>query len=102
MRKLSLNVKVLVTIFVACVTCTVAAILVSRMEISSIAREDLAQKSRAILSRLEVGREYIATMDIMESLIRDTVKAYPDSKVPKDQQIKIVKAVPIFAAFKLG
>ena len=31
MKKLSLNVKVLATIFVACVTCTAAAIIVARI-----------------------------------------------------------------------
>jgi methyl-accepting chemotaxis protein len=102
MNKLSLNIKVLATIFVACVTCTVAAIVVSRMEISSIARDDLAEKSRAILSRLEVAREYIANMDIMETMIKETVKDHPDGKVPKDQQVRILKGVPIFASFKLG
>jgi len=102
MRKISLNTKVLTTIFVACVTCTTAAIVVARIEIANIAREDLAEKARAILSRLEVGRDYIAGMEIMDGLIKDTVKAHPDGKVPKDQQLRILKAVPIFAAFKLG
>ena len=60
MRKLSLNAKVLATIFGACLTCTVAAIVVARIELASMAREDLVEKSRAILSRLEVGRGYIA------------------------------------------
>ena len=102
MKKLSLNIKVLATIFVACATCTVAAILVARMEIAGIARDDLVEKSRAILSRLEVGRGYIANMEIMDGLIRDTVKAYPDGNIPKEQKIKILKVVPIFASFQLG
>ena len=102
MKKLSLNAKVLGTIFVACVTCTAAAIVVARIEIANIAREDLAEKARAILSRLEVGRNYIANMDIMEGLIQETVKAYPDGNVPKEQKIKILKGVPIFASFQLG
>ncbi len=102
MKKLSLNIKVLATIFGACVTCTVAAIVVARIEIGNMARADLVEKSRAILSRLEVGRDYIANMEIMDTMIRDTVKAYPDGNVPKDLKNKILKAVPIFASFRLG
>jgi methyl-accepting chemotaxis protein len=100
--KLSFRNRVLVTILIACVICTGAAVLVARLRINRLGDDQLVDKSRAILSRLEVGREYIADMGIMGSLIEQTRTRYPDGDVPKEVKERILKSVPIFASFRLG
>ena len=94
--------RVLITIFLACLICTGAAVLVAYLRIQSLGQEDLVSKSQAILSRLEVGREYIADMGVMAGQIERVKAKYPDGIVPKEEKETILKAVPIFAAFRLG
>ncbi|HKJ00324.1 MAG TPA: methyl-accepting chemotaxis protein [bacterium] len=100
--KLSFRNRVLITIFIACVICTGAAVLVAKMRIEKLGDQDLISKSQAILSRLEVGRDYIASMGFMKPLIEETRLKYPDGNVPKEQKEKILTSVPIFASFRLG
>jgi methyl-accepting chemotaxis protein len=100
--KMSFQNKILAAVFGASVLCTVAAIVVARMEISKITLEDTVAKSAAILSRLEVGRDYIASMGTLAPLIEDAVRKYPDGNLPKEAKERILKSVPIFASFQLG
>jgi methyl-accepting chemotaxis protein len=100
--KMTFQNKVLGTILLSCIICTTAAVVVARYELSNVAREDQVEKSRAILSRLEVGRDYVASMKTLEPVIADTVRRFPDGNVPREQKDIILKQVPIFATFKLG
>lgn len=99
---LSFGTRVLLTIGGACVVCTSAAILVARDRIQDNGERALVEKSQAILSRLEVGRDFVANMGILDSLIEESVKKHPDGELPKEQKVKVLKGVPIFAAMKLG
>ena len=100
--KLSFRNRMLVTIAFACFTCTVAAVVVAQGRIQENGVEALVGKSRAILSRLAVGAGYVAEMDTLKDVIAETVRKYPDGNLPKDQKLKVLKSVPIFAAFKIG
>jgi methyl-accepting chemotaxis protein len=94
--------RILIIVFTACFISTVSAIGVATYQLSNMAHGDLLEKSRAILSRLEVAREYIANMNAAESLISETKRLYPDAVIPKDQKDRILKVVPIFASLVLG
>ena len=94
--------RVLLTVFVACVVCIVGAGLVASFEAEKTGYESLRDKSSAILSRLEAARHYVATQGMLDNIISDTVKKYPDGNLPKEQKLNVLKTVPIFASMKIG
>ena len=100
--KLNFRNRMLLTIAAACAVCTAAAILVSSNKLRDQGQEALVEKSRAILSRLEVGASYVAQMDTLDSVVAETVKKFPDGKISDEQKMKVLKSVPIFAAMKIG
>lgn len=100
--KLSFKNKVLLTVSVACVFCTASAIYLSDKELLEDGEDGLVEKSKAILSRVEVGAHYIAEMKTLDGVINETLKKYPDGKITEEQKLKILKNVPIFAAFQIG
>ena len=102
MIRLSFKNRVLTTIALATFTCTSAAIVIAARQVQSDGEKALVEKSRAVLSRLEVGRKYIAEMGMLEGVIADTVKRFPDGKVPLEEKQKIFRNVPIVGAFAIG
>jgi methyl-accepting chemotaxis protein len=100
--KLSLRNRVLLTVGAASLVCTLSAIIVSRVMIARQGKENLIEKSEAILSRLEVGRDYVAKMGTLETVVEETKKLFPNGEVSTEQKGKILKSVPVYAAFKLG
>ncbi len=100
--KLTFKSRILFTVAAACLICTVAAIFVSRTRIAANGEKALIEKSRAILSRLEVGRDYVADMGMLDGIVAETVKKFPTGVLPEEQKLKILKTVPVYAAFKLG
>lgn len=100
--KLNFRNRMLFTIISACVICTLAAIYVSSSRIQHNGEAALVEKSRAILSRLEVGASYVAQMDTLGNVIEETRTKFPDGKISDEQKLKVLKSVPIFAAFKIG
>ncbi len=102
MIRLSFKNRVLTTIGLATFTCTTAAIVIASRQIQSDGEKALVDKSRAVLSRLEVGRKYIAEMGMLEDVINDAVKKHPDGKLPLEAKKKIFRNVPIVGAFSIG
>ena len=102
MIRLSFKNRVLATIALATFTCTMAAIVIASRQIQSDGEKALVDKSRAVLSRLEVGRKYIAEMGMLEDVINDAVRKHPDGKLPTEAKRKIFRNVPIVGAFSIG
>ncbi len=100
--KVSFKTRILVGISLSCVVCTVAAIIVASGRIADNGRKALQEKSRAILSRLEVGREYVAKMDTLSAVVEEAKRTHPDGQLPDAMKLKVLKSVPVFAAFQLG
>lgn len=100
--KISFRARMLLTIATACVICTTAAIFVSSQKLSESGQNSLVDKSRAILSRLEVGAGYVAAMQTLNGVIDETVQKFPDGNLTDQAKLKILKSVPIYAAFKIG
>ncbi|WP_291515597.1 methyl-accepting chemotaxis protein [Bdellovibrio sp. ArHS] len=96
------NIKVMMSILLACIICTTAAVLVSTSRISKQGETQLVEKSRAILSRLESVRSYIASQGGLDNSIEDALKTHPDGHLSKEAKTKILKQVPIFAAMQVG
>lgn len=100
--KFSFRTKVLFTIFIACTVCTGAAVFISSSKIKEQGRDDLVSKSRAILSRLEAARGFIAEQGTLESTIEKVVAQHPDGKITAEDKLTVLKSVPIFASMKIG
>lgn len=94
--------RLLLTIGFSCILCTASAIFVSSQRLNKNGQEALVEKSRAILSRLEVGAAYVAKMDTLKAVVEETIRKYPNGDVPDEQKLKVLKSVPVFAAFQLG
>lgn len=94
--------RIIITIAISCVICTAAAVFVSSQKIANEGEKDLISKSRAILSRISVGAKYVAEMKALDGVIDETLKKYPDGNLPEEQKSKILKSVPIYAAFEIG
>lgn len=99
---MQLRTKMMVSVGLACVTCTTAAIFVSSSRITSQGESQLIEKSEAILSRLEAVRSYVASQGGLDSTIKNAVTQYPDGNTSEETKLKILKQVPIFAAMKVG
>jgi methyl-accepting chemotaxis protein len=100
--KLSFRNRVLLSIGVAGVVCSFAATLIARSALWKEGKEALEFKSQAVLSRLEVGSRYVANMGTLKTVVDETIKAFPDGKIPDSQKEKILMSVPVYAAFKIG
>ncbi len=94
--------KILLTISVACIVCTSAAIVAAARMIDQAGKDALVEKSQAILSRLEVGAAYVANMGTLDQVIRETKANSPDGKLNEEQTLAVLKNVPIFASIKIG
>lgn len=94
--------KILFSLVLACLLCVGTAIFISNQRIHNIGTTQLIEKSRAILSRLEVVRSYVAQQGGLQPTIADTLNKYPDGKLPTETRLAILKQVPIFASMKVG
>lgn len=96
------NTKVMASIVFACIICTTAAVFVSSARISGQREQQLIEKSKAILSRLEGVRSYISSQGGLEASIEKALTEHPDGNLPQEAKLTILKQVPIFAAMKVG
>lgn len=94
--------KVILNVAISCVICTIAAVGISYSKIHQQGRDQLIDKSRAILSRLESIRSYIALSDNLPTEFARTVEAYPDGKLPEEVRKNLLRKVPIFASIVVG
>jgi methyl-accepting chemotaxis protein len=100
--RLSFRKRILLTIGLACAVCTLAAVLVARHRIAQNGEEALTDKSRAVLNRLESARDYVARMGVLENLVSELASKYPEGNIPEHERNRVMRAVPVFAAMKLG
>ena len=100
--KISFEKRVVLTIAFTCVVTTVAAIFIAWNKLESEGQRSLVSKSGAILSRIEVGSQYVAQMNTLDGVILETQSKFPDGKLSDEQKLKVLKSVPVYAAFEIG
>jgi methyl-accepting chemotaxis protein len=100
--KTSFRTRILLAVSVTSILCTLVGALIARNRLDHQGEDALADKSRAILSRLEVGRDYVSDMDTLGGVIDEMKKRFPDGRLSEDARVKVLKSVPVFAAFRLG
>ena len=81
------------------VICIVAVIAIVSRSIENLAVKDLESKSKAILSKMETVRSYVAKQGMLDSTISSMVRRFPDGNIPDDMKKQIMKQVPIFASW---
>jgi methyl-accepting chemotaxis protein len=94
--------RIIISIFGAGMVSAVAAVVVSAGSVADMGEGDLADKSRAILSRLEVTRDYVAKQGTLDDVIKDMVQLHKDGNLSSDDKLKVLRSVPIFAAMEVG
>ncbi|UYL09927.1 methyl-accepting chemotaxis protein [Bdellovibrio sp. SKB1291214] len=94
--------RVLVSVAIGCALCVGLSIYVSDHQIKQMGTEDLVEKSRAILSRLEVVRSYVAQQGGLDDIAAKAISLHSDGQLSKESKLEVLKQVPIFAAMKVG
>lgn len=94
--------KVVLNVALSCVVCTLAAVAISSSKVHQQGRDQLVDKSRAILSRLESIRAYVATQGGLEQDFALAVSKYPDGQLPEEEHKRLLRKVPIFASIVVG
>lgn len=97
-----LGTKIIINVAASCLVCTLAAVAISSSHVHKQGRQQLIEKSQAILSRLESIRSYVATQGDLENDIKIAVEKHPDGVLPPHAQELLLKKVPIFASIKVG
>lgn len=97
-----LGTKIIINVAASCLVCTLAAVAISSSHVHKQGRQQLIEKSQAILSRLESIRSYVATQGDLEADIKSVTEKFPDGELPKKDQELLLKKVPIFASIKVG
>jgi methyl-accepting chemotaxis protein len=93
---------ILIIISSACVLCTLIAVIVSGQNLFLHGKEEVVQKSMAVLANLEQVRTYVATQGGLDEMIHTAVQQHPDGNLSKEDKLAILKRVPIFASMKIG
>ena len=99
---MSFRLKVLLIVSFGCLVCTSAAIFISSNLSNKSGKEALVEKSRAILTRLESARNYVANQNLLNDMIANAKKKYPKGNLPKSEKMKVLKTVPIYASLIVG
>ena len=100
--KLSFKTRVLLTVFLACIVCTTAAIVVASARIEANGLQALEEKSRAILSRLEAARDYVANQGMLDTIVKQVVARTENATVSQSDKETVLKTVPIYASMLIG
>ncbi|MGZ3788941.1 MAG: methyl-accepting chemotaxis protein [Bacteriovorax sp.] len=100
---MSFKFKIMAIVITACIVCTFSAVLVSVLQNEKEIENGIIDKSRTILSRLEVARGYVANQGGLKIAIDAALaKHQKDTELNKDEKLVILKQVPIFASMKIG
>ncbi len=102
MGKLKFRTKLILIVFVPIFLATAIAVYVASSMLKKQGIETLERKTKAILSRMEAVRTYVATQFDMEAEIEELKALHPDGNISADDKKDMLKKVPIFASMAVG
>lgn len=102
MARVTFQTKILIAVGLGLSLCTAAAVFIASRGVHEQGELALQSKARAILSRLEASREYVANMGVLKPMVEKMKTDYPDGNLPKEAKETLLKAVPIYAALEVG
>ncbi len=100
--KISLKNKLLVLVILPVILVTGIGIIVASMKISEQGFNGIEAKSKAILTRMEAVRSYVALNGYLETISATMLEKYPDGNIPASEKEIILNQVPIIASWKVG
>ncbi len=101
-RKISLKNKLLALVVVPVVVCTSIAVIIASLRIQEQGEIAIQDKSKAILSRMEAVRSYVANQNMVDETAKQMLEKYPDGNIPLTDKQKILHQVPIIASWMVG
>jgi methyl-accepting chemotaxis protein len=99
---MSLRTKIFMGIIATMLIGVVVSVLVATNQIHHTGIDGLINKSKAILSRAEVMRDFVANQGGFDLAVANAVRNYPDGNIPENVKQDILKQVPVFAAMKVA
>jgi len=102
MKNASLKTKLLTLVILPALLCTFIAVVIAAVKIRNEGEQALAAKSKAILTRLEAVRSYVAQQGMLDYILKEAQEKYADGNVPESEKKRIFNQVPIFASMAVG
>ena len=98
----SFKIKVISILVLTSILSVGVTVYFSSQSIKDEGVNSLVSKSKTILSRVEVVRDYVSKQGYLQELINDAKAKFPGGKISKSYKERILKSVPIFAAWKVA
>ncbi|MCG8582724.1 MAG: methyl-accepting chemotaxis protein [Bacteroidales bacterium] len=102
MSKLNFRTKLILIIFVPIFLATGIAVYVASSMLKKQGVETLERKTKAILSRMEAVRSYVATQFDIGAEIDELKALNPEGVISDQDKSSMLKKVPIFASMAVG
>lgn len=103
LRNLGLKWNVYFSVILACLVCSVVALVVSIYYSQKEFTNGLVEKSRLLHGRLDIAAKYVATQGGLAPMIERYKSQYQSSdQLTEEDKLTILKQVPIYAAMQLG
>lgn len=99
---MSFRIKIILGIVLTMVFGVIISVTVASNRIQKIGYSGLEEKSKAILSRAEAVKEFVAKQGGFKLAMDKAVIEYPDGNLPESVKKEIVNHVPVFAAMKVA
>ncbi|WP_439182173.1 methyl-accepting chemotaxis protein [Carboxylicivirga taeanensis] len=94
--------KLILIVFVPLFAATGIAVYVSSSMLKKQGIETLERKTKAILTRMEAVRSYVATQFSIKDEIDELKSLHPDGVISSAEKASMLKKVPIFASMAVG
>lgn len=101
-RKISIYIKLLLLVSAPIIFVTLTAVYISWNNLSFRGMTDMQDKSKAILSRMEAVRDYIAQQGLLNETSTKFIEMHPDGNLSIEQKELIRKQTPIIASWTIG
>ncbi len=102
MKNLKFRTKLMLIVFVPLFAATAIAVYVASSMLKKQGVETLERKTKAILTRMEAVRTYVATQFDIKKEIEELRELHPDGNISKEEKVNMLKKVPIFASMAVG
>ncbi len=102
MKNMKFRTKLILIVFVPIFVATAIAVYVSSSMLKKQGIETLERKTKAILTRMEAVRTYVATQFDVKEEIENLKAMHPDGDISQDEKVSMLKKVPIFASMAVG
>ncbi len=94
--------KLILIIVIPLLISTITAVMVSSSKLRDQGLQTLERKTKAILTRMEAIRTYVATQFDLDKEIEEIKEEHPDGVLNEKEKSNILKMVPIFASMEVG